>query len=115
MTSGKFRYDISVEVSFTEEEIALLSNTARSHYDMTGREAGYAAGEAGYRFNGFIAQLKLFPNLPAVWNSRQLNLCMKIIEMVVLKDRLEAEALCSRLYQTFDRIQQEHARLTEVI
>ena len=115
MVSGKFRYDISVEVSFTKEEIALLIATARSHYDMTCREAGYAAGENGYRFNGFIAQLRLFPSLPPVWTTRQLDLSMKILEMVVLKDRLGAEALCSRLYQTFDRIQQEHARLTEVI
>ena len=115
MTSGKFRYDISVEVSFTKEEIALLIATARSHYDMTCREAGYAAGENGYRFNGFIAQLRLFPSLPPVWTTRQLDLSMKIMEMAVHKDMDTALALSTRLYQTFDRIQQEYVRLTEAV
>ena len=111
MTSGKFRYDISVEVSFTKEEIALLINTARAHYDMTCREAGYAAGENGYRFNGFIAQLRLFPALLPVWTTRQLDLSMKILEMAALKDRDEAFRLTTELNQTFDRIHQEYTRL----
>ncbi len=112
MTSGDFIYSVAVEVSFTDEEINLLISTGQRHYDMICRAAVHASGEEGYRLNGYIAQLRLFPQMRHVWTTSNLDLAMKILEMADMDKRQEAHALTSRLYDTFSRIQQEYQRLT---
>lgn len=72
----------TVEVAFTSEEIDYLIERAKKHYDSTCQAAGMSY-EDGARENGFIKQLKLFPNLTPIWTSRQIDLTLKILEPFV--------------------------------
>jgi len=80
MTTGEFQHRISLGVSFTPQDVDYLIACAQSHYDWTCQAAGMSY-EDGARENGFIKQLKLFPDHQQFWNFRKFDLTAKILEM----------------------------------
>lgn len=80
MKTGELRYKVSVAVSFTKKEIAFLLKCTRNHYDWTCQDAGLRC-EDGASENGFIAQLKMFPDHQQFWDFSKFDLAAKILEM----------------------------------
>lgn len=113
MKLDEFHYEVRAQVSFTSEEIDCMLQWAGNHYDSTCQEAASVAGVHGARTNGYIAQLRLFPNLKAVWTSRQIDLTLKILEPYT-SDRAANETatkLFRELHLTYRAMEGEYKKL----
>jgi hypothetical protein len=102
-----FVYEVKIALKFSTEEVGLLIELAKSHYDGTCQAAGTSIAEGGFE-NGFIAQLRLFSSQhPVVWSSRQLDLTLKVLEPYAPSraDSQLARQLSAVLYEMFKAVQ----------
>ncbi len=83
MKLERLHYRVEVELKFTEEEIDYLIDRAQRHYDGACQAAGTSIAE-GARTNGFIAQLRLFPQFDVIWTGREVDLALKVLEFADL-------------------------------
>lgn len=127
MKFESFDYKVSAELTFARAEYLALIDLAKAHYDDKCREAGLVIGEHGQhgevgRVNGFLAQLRLFPSCAeattVVWTSDKVDLTLKILEMrwtfyPAGAERAMCDRLNSELFDAFDKIRTEYARLTK--
>lgn len=78
MTTHKFKYEVLVEVTFTEPELAIIQACMRGHYDSTVRASVFQGGF----FYGWLNRLKMGEgDRKLTCNSHELGLCAKAIEM----------------------------------
>lgn len=110
MELKRLRYDVKAEVRFTPEEAEYLVGRAKNHYDSTCRAAGMSC-EDGARENGFIAQLKMFPRTAHIWDSRKIDLALKVPEPFAhyadkMRGKLERE-----LNKVYSEIQVQYGQL----
>lgn len=112
MELQRLHYTVTAEVKFTDEEIDFLIGRAKTHYDWTCQAAGLSIAEGG-QTNGFIAQLKLFPTLAAVWTFRELDLTLKVLEMRDFNNELLRTKLFTQIILICDGMSRRHKEMNK--
>lgn len=91
MKTSKFKYDVSVEVDFTDEELDIIEQCATHHYDAT-VVSSVKHGGFFYGWKNFVRMGKeaCLPDVPLICKFHELDLCGKAIEIPTSGDESEA-------------------------
>lgn len=119
MKFERFRYLVKADVELTAEEVEVLCELGKNHYDDTCRSAvnpGRGAFLNG-AWNGIIAREGTVPlTTVETWTFNECNLSCKILEMAVYRYRDDDAklklcfGLTKTLHEVMDKINDEHSR-----